>query len=72
MVRVIARGVLSFGLVSIPLDIPFGDRRSRYRSMNNALVMHFLYFANEVRDFDEIPKAEGEKVPKRETILPAI
>lgn len=31
--------------------------------------MHFLYFANEVRDFGQIPKAEGEKVPKREIDL---
>jgi DNA end-binding protein Ku len=31
--------------------------------------MHFLYFANEVRNFDQIRKAEGEKVPKREIDL---
>ena len=36
------------------------------RSVRNRLVVHFMYFANEVRDFDQIPKAEGEKVPKRE------
>jgi len=31
--------------------------------------MHFMYFANEGRDFDQIRKAEGEKVPKREIDL---
>jgi DNA end-binding protein Ku len=31
--------------------------------------MHFMYFANEVRDFGQIPRAEGEKVPERETDL---
>ena len=39
------------------------------RSHQNGLVMHFLYFANEVRDFEQIPKAEGQKVPKREVDL---
>jgi Uncharacterized conserved protein len=28
-----------------------------------------MYFANEVRDFGQIPKAEGAKVPKREIDL---
>jgi len=28
------------------------------RSMDNGLVMQFLYFANEVRDFEQIPKGE--------------
>jgi len=27
------------------------------RSVRNDLVTHFMYFANEVRDFDQIPKA---------------
>jgi len=27
------------------------------RSVYKGLVMHFMYFANEVRDFDQIPKA---------------
>ena len=31
--------------------------------------MHFMYFANEVHDFDQIPKAQGEKVPQREIDL---
>ena len=31
--------------------------------------MHFMYFANEVRDFGQIPKSEGAKVPKREIDL---
>ena len=39
------------------------------RSMNNGLVMHFMYFANEVRDFEQIPKAEDAKVPKGEIDL---
>jgi non-homologous end joining protein Ku len=37
--------------------------------MENGLVLHFMYFANEVRDFGQIPKAGGEKVPKREIDL---
>ena len=32
-------------------------------------MMHFMYVANEVRDFDRIPKVEGEKVPKHEIEL---
>ena len=39
------------------------------RSVNKGHVMHFMYFANEVRDFGQIPKAEGAKVPKREIDL---
>ena len=39
------------------------------RSHQNGLVMHFMYFANEVRDFGQISKAEGEKVPERESDL---
>jgi DNA end-binding protein Ku len=39
------------------------------RWMENGLVLHFMYFANEVRDFGQIPKAGGEKVPKREIDL---
>ena len=39
------------------------------RSVYKGLVMHFMYFANEVRDFGQIPKAEGAKVPKREIDL---
>ena len=39
------------------------------RSMNNGLLMHFMYFANEVRDFGQIPKAEDSKVPNREIDL---
>jgi hypothetical protein len=31
--------------------------------------MHFMYFANEVHDFDQIPKAQGAKVPQREIDL---
>ena len=39
------------------------------RSINNGLVMHFMHFPNELRGFDQIPKAEGEKVPKHEIEL---
>jgi len=31
------------------------------RSVNKGLVMHFMYFANEVRDFDQILKAEARR-----------
>jgi len=37
--------------------------------MNNGLVMHFMHFPNELRGFDQVPKAEGEKVPKHEIEL---
>jgi len=39
------------------------------RSHQNGLVMQFMYFANEVRDFGQIPKAGDAKVPKREIDL---
>jgi DNA end-binding protein Ku len=39
------------------------------RSHQNGLVMHFMYFADELRDFGQISKAEGTKVPKREIDL---
>ena len=39
------------------------------RSHQNGLVMHFMYFADEVREFGQIPKAEGAKAPKREIDL---
>jgi DNA end-binding protein Ku len=32
------------------------------RPMRNGLILHTMYFANEVRNFDEISKAEGAKI----------
>ena len=39
------------------------------RSHQNGLVMHFMYFADEVREFGQIPKGADAKVPKRESDL---
>jgi DNA end-binding protein Ku len=39
------------------------------RPMGNGLMMHTMYFANEVRNFDEIPKAETAKITPAETNL---
>ena len=39
------------------------------RPMQNGLVLHTMYFANEVRDFVEISKAEGAKITPAETNL---
>lgn len=39
------------------------------RPMGNGLTMHTMYFANEVRNFDDIPKAETAKITSAETNL---
>jgi DNA end-binding protein Ku len=39
------------------------------RSAQNGLMMHTMYFANEVRSFDEIPKGESAKITAAETAL---
>jgi DNA end-binding protein Ku len=39
------------------------------RPMGGGLMMHTMYFANEVRSFDEIPKAETAKITPAETNL---
>lgn len=39
------------------------------RSAQKGLMMHTMYFANEVRSFDEIPKGESAKITTAETGL---
>jgi DNA end-binding protein Ku len=39
------------------------------RSAQNGLMMHTMYFADEVRSFDEIPKGESAKISAAETSL---
>lgn len=39
------------------------------RSAANGLMMHTMYFASEVRNFDEIPKGESAKISSAETGL---
>lgn len=39
------------------------------RSAQNGLMMHTMYFADEVRSFDEIPKGESAKISSAETSL---
>jgi DNA end-binding protein Ku len=39
------------------------------RSAGKGLMMHTMYFANEVRNFDEIPKGESAKITGAETGL---
>jgi DNA end-binding protein Ku len=41
------------------------------RPYENGLIMHSLYYANEVRNFAEIPKAESEKLTDNEIELGA-
>ena len=39
------------------------------RAAQNGLLMHTMYFADEVRNFDEIPKGESAKISGAETSL---
>lgn len=39
------------------------------RSAQNGLLMHTMYFADEVRNFDEVPKGESAKISAAETDL---
>jgi DNA end-binding protein Ku len=39
------------------------------RSAGKGLMMHTMYFANEVRNFDEVPKGESAKITGAETSL---
>jgi DNA end-binding protein Ku len=39
------------------------------RSSQNGLMLHAMYFADEVRNFDEIPKGESAKISEAETNL---
>ena len=39
------------------------------RAAQKGLMMHTMYFANEVRNFDEIPKGESAKITDAETSL---
>jgi len=68
--RLLAETLEKTGRVAIVQTV-FHEKESlvAVRSHQNGLVMHFMYFANEVRDFDQIPKAEGQKLPKREVDL---
>ena len=61
--RLMAETLEKTGHVAIAQTV-FHEKESpvAVRSVRNGLVMHFMYFANEVRDFDQIPKAHGEKV----------
>jgi DNA end-binding protein Ku len=68
--RLLAETLEKTGWVAIAQTV-FHEKESlvAVRSHQNGLVMHFMYFANEVRDFGQIPRAEGEKVPEREIDL---
>jgi DNA end-binding protein Ku len=39
------------------------------RSARNGLMLHAMYFADELRNFDEIPKGESAKISEAETSL---
>ncbi len=41
------------------------------RAYENGLIMHSMYYANEVRNFAEIPKAENAKLSDEEIALGA-
>jgi len=68
--RLMAETLEKAGRVAIAQTV-FREKESlvAVRPVNNGLVMHFMYFANEVRDFGQIPKTEGAKLPKREIDL---
>src|ERR1044071_7113581 len=68
--RLMAETVEKTGRVAIAQTV-FHEKESlvAVRSHQNGLVMHFMYFADEVREFGQIPRAEGAKVPKREIDL---
>ena len=68
--RLLAETLEKTGRVAIAQTV-FHEKESlvAVRSVQNGLVMHFMYFKDEVRDFGQIPKAEGATVPKREIDL---
>jgi DNA end-binding protein Ku len=68
--RLMAETLEKTGRVAIAQTV-FREKESlvAVRSVNNGLVLHFMYFANEVRDFAQIPKAEGAKLPQKEIDL---
>ena len=39
------------------------------RSVKRGLILHFLFFKNEIRDFDAIAKGEGIKLPSEQIEL---
>ena len=68
--RLLAETLEKTGRVALAQTV-FHEKESLVvlRSVENGLVMHFMYFKDEVRDFEQISKGEGEKVPKREIDL---
>ncbi|MGN6717017.1 MAG: Ku protein [Candidatus Binatia bacterium] len=68
--RLMAETLEKTGRIAIAQTV-FHDKESlvAVRSHQNGLVMHFMYFAAEVRDFGQIPKADDAKVFKREIDL---
>ena len=68
--RLLAETLEKTGRVALAQTV-FHEKESlvAVRSVQNGLVMHFTYFKDEVRDFEQISKGEGEKVPKREIDL---
>ena len=71
--RLMAETLKKTGRVAVAQTV-FHEKESlvAVRSHQNGLVMHFMYFADEVREFGQIPKGADAKVPKREIDLSAI
>ena len=71
--RLMAETLEKTGRVAIAQTV-FHEKESlvAVRSMDNGLVLHFMFFANEVRDFGQIPKGEGAQVPNERSILAKI
>jgi DNA end-binding protein Ku len=42
------------------------------RSAKNGLILQTMFYANEIRDFDQVPKAEGVRVTSEEIELGAV
>ena len=68
--RLLAETLEKTGRVALAQTV-FHEKESlvAVRAVQNGLAMHFMYFKDEVRDFEQIPKGDGENVPKREIDL---
>ena len=68
--RLMAETLERTGRVAVAQTV-FHEKESlvAVRSRQNGLVMHFMYFPDEVREFGQIPKGADAKVPKREIDL---
>ena len=68
--RLLANTMTQVGKVALATFVLRGkENLVIVRSAQNGLMMHTMYFANEVRSFEEIPKGESAKISPAETEL---